>query len=252
MHGVTVVAVDGTTLVTLEAHVEQNLTKPAFHFYAGTAGFFRKNNSGPAGADQFLAANRVKGQIKDVLSATNHAVDQDSIAYYDPLRASRDPVDKLDGIRGRLNLWVVHEKFRLTSDSNFRRADRDHSIIAALPKGTVVSVLDKNRRGNEFSLSGLSFSKRHWWVQYRGNEGWVTAHTLVPVQEYTLTSDSNLRRLDLSVIARLPKGTVVTVLDKNRAGNEFSLPNSLIASSKRHWWVEYRGTEGWVTTDTLT
>jgi hypothetical protein len=249
-HGVTVVAADGTTLVTLEAHVEQNLTKPAFHFYAGTAGFFRENNSGPAGVDQFLAMNRVKGQITNVLSATSHAVDQDSIAYYDPLRASGDLAEQLQGIRGRLNLWVVHEKYRLTSDSNFRRSDRDHSIIRALPKGTVVSVLDKNRRGNEFSLGGLSSSKRHWWVQYRGLEGWVTAHTLAPLREYTTTSASNLRRPDRSVIESLPKGTTVTVLDKNRAGNEFSLGG--LSSSKRHWWVQYGGREGWVTANTLT
>ena len=251
-HGVTVVAADGTTLVTLEAHVEQNLTKPAFHFYEGTADFFRKNNSGPDGVDQFLDDNRVKGQIRNVLSATNHVVDQDSIAYYDPLRASRDLAEKFQGVKGRLNLWVVHEKYRLSSDSNLRRSDRDHSIIAKLRKGTVISVLDKNRRGNEFSLGLLSSSKRHWWVQYRGAEGWVTADTLAPVPEYTLTKDSNLRRLDRSVIATLPKGTVVTVLDKNRVGNEFSLPNELVSTSKRHWWVDYRGTQGWVTEHTLT
>jgi hypothetical protein len=106
-HAVTVVARDLPTLVTLEAHVEQNLRKPAFHFYAGTAGFFRANNRGPNGADQFLAANGVNGQIIRVNNSSNYALDDETVRAMNDMIADPDVDNSLGGIRARLNAWHV-------------------------------------------------------------------------------------------------------------------------------------------------
>jgi hypothetical protein len=108
-HGVTVVARDLPTLVTLEAHVEQNLTKPAFHFYAGTAGFFQANNAGPLGANQFLAANGVRGSISALSGSQVYSLDSQVESDLHDMIADPDIDTALDGVRMRLNAWYVEE-----------------------------------------------------------------------------------------------------------------------------------------------
>jgi hypothetical protein len=61
-HGATIVARDTQDLVTLEAHVEKNITAPKFHIRAGLKGFVNDNNEG----ERYREKNKRQGILAPV------------------------------------------------------------------------------------------------------------------------------------------------------------------------------------------
>ena len=117
---------------------------------------------------------------------------------------------------------------------------RGKAIRAEFGAPVQVNVLKQGYQDDTNNPQALHIGKGKWGKR-----------TFAVGGQYILTADSNLRRSDLAVIEKLPKGTVVSVLRTNKQGNVFSVPYNPFSSPKSHWWVKYGDKEGWVTEETL-
>lgn len=105
-HGATVVVTDGASLVTLEAHVEKELTAPEFHIHEGLSGFVDSNNAGPEGPNQFLEANGRNGSVTP-LGASRETMENriTMLDHYAGELNADDNDQKLSGIQGLLRYY---------------------------------------------------------------------------------------------------------------------------------------------------
>lgn len=105
-HGATVVVRDGASLVTLEAHVEKELTAPEFHIHEGLSGFVDSNNAGPDGANQFLEANGRNGTVTPLGAARETMENRITMLdYYSGDLEDEDNSTKLGAIQGLLRYY---------------------------------------------------------------------------------------------------------------------------------------------------